>query len=503
MGSCEPDSNGTALVYTPPPNGTITGNVTCEYEACTTDRLSCDSANVTITIEDEVGPVVDAANDQATAITQSSLGIAAASSSRVEVLENDSTDPEGLGLFVANVTQQAAPGTGSFVVSDDAKALVYTPPSDFAGEAWAEYEACTEDRTSCDRANVTISVLPAVAAVDDVATVSSGSENNTVKVLENDSTSPSGYNLVVEDITIDPVDGTGTCSLSADKKAVVYTPPTSAFEGQATCEYEACTDDGQSCDKANVTITVVPSVVATDDNIAVNSSSTKHRVEVLKNDFTNPLGHDLIVRNITIEPANGTGTFVISTDKKTLSYSLPSDPTFAGEAKCEYEACTTNELSCDRANATVSSSPSKAPTSKPTDAPSHRPTDSPSSAPTGSPSKAPTSKPTDAPSHHPTDSPSKAPTDSPSKAPTSKPTDSPSNAPTNSPSKAPTAKPTDAPSTPPTDMPSKAPTSSPSKAPTAKPTDAPSTPPTNTPSNAPTGSPSKNPTSPPTTPPPV
>ena len=86
--------------------------------------------------------------------------------------------------------------------------IVYTPPVSprFVGNVVCQYETCIVGEPTCSSANVIISVLPEVVAEDDIVSVLSTTSNGgeSINVLENDDTIPSGYYLIVQAITSPP-----------------------------------------------------------------------------------------------------------------------------------------------------------------------------------------------------------------------------------------------------------------------------------------------------------
>ena len=92
-------------------------------------------------------------------------------------------------------------------------------------------------------------------------------------LLQNDFTNPYSQQRVVKKIGMEP--SSGTCVLTEDKTAVIYSPPSDPlFIGQNEFEYEACLDDGldSACDRASVTISFVAPIVARDDTVSVLST---------------------------------------------------------------------------------------------------------------------------------------------------------------------------------------------------------------------------------------
>jgi len=341
-------------------------------------------------------PEVDANDDVCSGVLATSTG------ESIDVLANDVTAPVGLPLNVTAIT--TPPSFGSVVISDDMKEVIYTPPTSplFVGDVTFEYEACTHEG-SCDMANVTVSVVPEVDAVDDnVGTILSTSAGETVDVLLNDVTLPAGLPLNITGITTPP--SFGSVVISDNKKEVVYTPPASQlFVGDVTFEYEACTDNG-SCDIAIATLTLEPEVDALDDSYTVLPPLSQS-LDVLQNDVTTPAGYPLIVNSITTLPLTGTATIAI--DNLAIMYTPPSDDSFIGET-FEYEACFDDGggglNQCDIAMVTISVDPvfidqTDTPTLMPSDVPTSQVPTSQPLDPSGVPT---TSLPTFTPSLQPT-----------------------------------------------------------------------------------------------------
>ena len=77
----------------------------------------------------------------------------------------------------------------------------------------------------------------------------------------------------------------------------MYTPPSDPlFVGQVMVEYEMCIADVSICDKTNITISVVPSVIANDDTASAISAATATQINALQNYSTNPSDQALVVK---------------------------------------------------------------------------------------------------------------------------------------------------------------------------------------------------------------
>ena len=74
-------------------------------------------------------------------------------------------------------------------------------------------------------------------------------------------------------------------------------------------------------------------IVTRDDTTSVLSTTNGTRIDVLQNDFTNPPGQQLIMKEIIMDPSSG--TFVLTEDKTVVIYSPPSDQLFIGLTEFE------------------------------------------------------------------------------------------------------------------------------------------------------------------------
>ena len=164
-------------------------------------------------------------------------------------------------------------------------------------------------------------------AVDDLFdTVDEETTNNTLNVLANDT---AGANDVNDSLTITATGGspTGTVSIAADGKSIVYSPA-SGFVGQDTFTYTV-RDTGGLTDTATVTVDVQATVLPrarVDQAQSTEDTTTPSVINVLQNDRTNAGSVPTLIS--FAQPANGTvtlndnGTPSDKTDD-TLSY-LPN-----------------------------------------------------------------------------------------------------------------------------------------------------------------------------------
>ncbi|MFT7578906.1 MAG: Cys-rich repeat protein/VCBS repeat-containing protein [Myxococcota bacterium] len=138
------------LQYTP--DAGYEGEDTFTYEICD-DKGLCDSATVTLNVDDGIDNGPPVAEDDYFAVDQDTP-------TDLPVLDNDS-DPDGDALVITEVEQ---PDSGTVVIGPDGT-LTYTPEEGFVGEVSFEYEVCDADN-ACDRAVVTLEVGDASRATD-------------------------------------------------------------------------------------------------------------------------------------------------------------------------------------------------------------------------------------------------------------------------------------------------------------------------------------------------
>lgn len=325
-------ANGTATVnadgtVTYTPNDAFTGVDTFTYSAC--DANGCDSATVTVFVEPAANEAPTATDDAETTALDTPVSIG--------ILANDS-DPEGGTL---SVTELVDPVNGTVVLNGDGT-VTYTPDAGYEGPDSFVYEIC-DDHGQCDRATVNLTVGDANAAPvggDDEGETPEGTAV-TLNVLANDG-DPDGDTLTVNTVS---TPGNGTATINTDG-TIVYTP-NPGFTGVDTFTYEVC-DDANECDTVVVTVNVrdeAMAPVAVDDAWSVPADATTP-LAVLDND-SDADGDALIVKQVTVAPANGTAT--VNADG---GVDYTPNAGFSGTDTFTYEACDPSGL-CDTAVVTV------------------------------------------------------------------------------------------------------------------------------------------------------
>ncbi len=318
----EVTDDGTTITATPEDG--FEGCATFSYVVCDPFGL-CDTAVVTIGVgtEDCINQMPIAVDDDYTTPQGSAIVL--------DILENDS-DPDGDNLTATPITE---PANGTLL--EDENGITYIPNADFVGTDYFIYTACDDGTTPplCDTAVVTITVIapPMEDIIANPDIVQTGIDTPIeIPVLDNDE----GENLTVNDIVIDPENGTVT----TDGTTVTYTP-NEGFVGTDYFIYEACDDQG-NCDTTLVTVIVLPAETTNLPPVAVNDVETTPvdtpvEIPVLVNDF-DPFGGDtLVITNFT-PPSNGTAVF----DENGV-FTYTPDPDFIGVDSFTYEICDNGE----------------------------------------------------------------------------------------------------------------------------------------------------------------
>ncbi|MDC7998777.1 Ig-like domain-containing protein, partial [Gilvibacter sediminis] len=346
-GNTDP-ANGTVVVnpdgtYTYTPDPGYTGEDTFEYTICDNGTPAlCDTAVVTITINDDNGNIT-VANDDAYNTTPDTPVTG-------NVSDNDN-DPEGDNQTV-NTTPVSGPANGTLVLNADGS-FEYTPNPGFEGTDQFVYSVCDDGTpVACDEATVYITVGGTgneILAIDDindtfVNTPVSG------QVLTNDENpdGPAG----TETVTLVTGPSNGTLVLNADG-TYTYTPDTD-FVGEDTFEYQVC-DAGNpvACDTAIVTIEVIDDPILENDPPVANNDTNTTEVDtpvsgtVIANDYD--MDGDPIVVTGNTDPANG--TVVVNPDG---TYTYTPNPGYTGEDTFEYTICDNGTPAlCDTAVVTI------------------------------------------------------------------------------------------------------------------------------------------------------
>jgi cyclophilin family peptidyl-prolyl cis-trans isomerase len=240
-GSVTIDNNGLGLRYTPK-NGFV-GQETIAY---TISDGNGGTSSSTVTIQ--VAPAVPPPTVAGESFTVAEDSAAA----DYDVLANDTPAATGDTLTVTQVS--AANGTAT--ITNNGTRVRYVPNANFNGTDRVVYTVRSSNGGTAN-ATMTMTVTPvndAPTAVNDTFTVLS-LPSQSVDVLKNDSTVDANENLTITAVT-QPAAGKGTVSISADKKSLLYSAPSTDFSGAVEFQYTLGDGTGQTA-IGTVALTVV------------------------------------------------------------------------------------------------------------------------------------------------------------------------------------------------------------------------------------------------------
>ncbi len=213
-------------------------------------------------------------NPPPTAVSDNFAVIEDAAQASFNPLANDSTSDPGETLSIASVGSSTRESQIS--VASDGLSVLYTPAPNFAGVEVITYVLRdSRGATTTGQMTFTVSAVndPPVA-VDDAFTVFTSSATTTLNVLTNDTNPDTGETLTISAVTQPPA-GQGTIAISSDSRSLIYTSPSTAFEGTFTLTY-TLSDGNTLTDTATVTITAqsfVPRTIG--GEVMVGNGSTQ------------------------------------------------------------------------------------------------------------------------------------------------------------------------------------------------------------------------------------
>ena len=326
-------TNPTGAVITISPNGTytFTGTVPGKYiyyvPVCPAGQsIDCPISTLEITVVDPLSnsnnPVAN--NDVATTNAGAPVN--------VNVLANDKSANNGIGLIVDSLKVTILPTNGTAVINSDGS-IKYTPAAGFTGTDSLTYKICdSASPTHCQIAIVYFTVnevntAPVTAASDDytsVAATANGTNKVKGNVLTNDANT--GGLPLTATVVSGPTAAQGSFSMLTDG---TYTfTPAPGFSGPVNIIYQACDNASPAkCVAATLHILVTPEPIITPDinvtdiNVPVVGSLTTNDKIPAGSTYgtptatsTNPAG-----AVITISP-NGTYTFTGTVPGKYIYY---------------------------------------------------------------------------------------------------------------------------------------------------------------------------------------
>ena len=244
----------------------------------------------------------------------------------LDVLANDSSlSGSTSNLTITSITPQIA----GVSIAANGKSLLYSPALNFNGEINFSY--ALSDGGDSQSANVTVQIHPindAPVAVNDTANITTGSSNNFINVLAND-TDVDGDQLRVQ--SVGQLTGNGTITVASSGTGLNYTPG-QGFTGVDTVTY-TITDSRGGTAQATLTLTVNG---AGGDSFTVDEGSLNTVFNVLQNDT----GTGLVITAVGTPTKGGIVTIIESGAK--LNYSRPANDNYFGPETFTYTARAAN-----------------------------------------------------------------------------------------------------------------------------------------------------------------
>jgi len=235
--------SGLSLRYTPQTG--FTGPTETFTYTLSDGRGGTATGSVSVNVNQE-NPPPTAVNDNFTVVED-------ATQASFNPLVNDSTSDPGETLKVNSVR---ASSNGSQVsVSTDGLTVLYKPALNFAGTEVITY-VLQDSRGANTTGQMTFTVTAVndpPNAVDDAVTVQTAVPTTTLNVLTNDVNPDTGETLTISAVT-QPATGKGTIAISSDSKSLIYTSPSTSFEGTFSFTY-TLSDASSFTDSATVNVT--------------------------------------------------------------------------------------------------------------------------------------------------------------------------------------------------------------------------------------------------------
>ncbi|MFM8323783.1 MAG: Ig-like domain-containing protein, partial [Pirellulaceae bacterium] len=249
-------ASGLHLLYTP--KAGFTGNETVSYTITDGNNLNATS---TVTFQ------VKATVSSPTAVADSFSMNEDEPAKELDVLANDLPSQAGETLTIISATATQ----GSVAINTSGTRLIYTPKVNFNGVDVVTYTIRGSlGGSATGSATIAIAAVnDGPVAVPDTFTVNASQSSTTLQVLANDLQVDAGETLSISLVT-QPSAGQGSVAISSDKRAVIYSPPSSNFAGQVTFTYEV--SDGSSLkSSALVTLSVISFVPRSIEGVVVST----------------------------------------------------------------------------------------------------------------------------------------------------------------------------------------------------------------------------------------
>ncbi|SDE08230.1 Ig-like domain-containing protein [Niabella drilacis] len=172
----------------------------------------------------------------------------------VAIQVNDNDKPGNTGGKLSPPEIKTNPAHGNVVVNAADSSVTYTlTDAGFTGKDMFTYESCETPGGKCSIAEVVVTVIPAgtvtASAADDYMTAAKGSADVAGNVSTNDGPNQNVTTGTFMDASNNKLEITNA---NGDYKFT----PSASFTGTAVFEYTTCTQDGSSCTKATLYVTV-------------------------------------------------------------------------------------------------------------------------------------------------------------------------------------------------------------------------------------------------------
>ncbi|MEM6470247.1 MAG: tandem-95 repeat protein [Planctomycetota bacterium] len=283
------------------------------------------TATVTVT--------VTGVNDPPTGVGDSFNVFEGSSANRLDVLANDSIDPDsGETLTVTSVNSTTSGAT--VVVSSDSAAVEYTPASGFTGTDTFTYTV--SDGTLTDTVSVTVTVAPSDApptAVNDSFTIDEDDAETSFDVLQNDLQDVDSQTFVLDSVA-SPSAG-GAARISSDGLTFFYSPAAD-FNGTETVVY-TIRDTGGGLSAGTVTFTVDPvndPPPVANSTVQFNQGSGETQILSLSDLPENVDDGETLILTATNTSSSQGGT--VRVDAAGLLFYTPPSDTFTGTDTVAY-----------------------------------------------------------------------------------------------------------------------------------------------------------------------
>ena len=276
-GTINMNSNGT-YTFT----GTVPGVFTYNVPICATGVTppACPTSPLVITVVD---PVIS--TNPPVANTDIAVG-AINTQLTIDILSNDKVGNTGGTLGTPTIVSSGANGATATIVNGK---LVYTPATGFVGKDTVTYQVCETPGGKCATASVVITVNPAAAGKNTVASddfvVTTGTAPATGTVLTNDrgALTTSVLTVTAQGSAASPITLTGKGTYYVNTNGTYGFTPAPGFSGSVALPYTVCDDSNPStCANATIYVTV-KEVCYVDANLSTdNVSATPTGISLLK-----------------------------------------------------------------------------------------------------------------------------------------------------------------------------------------------------------------------------